>query len=139
MSVFDADLLQAYRETHYIVRTEAPFTLQIGVPSLPLRALHSALSVDASAFVTACNPFSTDVGMAANAKRHAELGAELARRGLAHVEGVGQHPANRWPGEESYLVLGITLAAARVLGENLDQNAIVWSGADAVPQLILLR
>ena len=30
-------------------------------------------------------------------------------------------------------------ANAKALGARLEQNGIVWSGADAVPQLILLR
>ena len=42
-------------------------------------------------------------------------------------------------GEASYLIFGLTLEAAKMLGMRLEQNAIVWAGVDAVPQLILLR
>ena len=41
--------------------------------------------------------------------------------------------------EESFLVYGLTLEAAKALGTRLEQNAFIWSGEDAVPQLILLR
>ena len=67
------------------------------------------------------------------------LGRALRQRSLICLEGVGRHPANQWPGEVSYLILGLTLDAAKTLGTRLEQNAIVWSGADAVPRLILLR
>jgi len=36
-------------------------------------------------------------------------------------------------------VYGLTLEAAKTLGSRLEQNAFVCNGADAVPQLILLR
>ena len=84
-------------------------------------------------------PFSQILDDEANAERHAALGQELGRRSLASIEGIGQHPSNLWPGEPSYLVFGLTLVAAKTLGTRLEQNAIVWTGTDAVPQLILLR
>ena len=43
------------------------------------------------------------------------------------------------PCEPSYLVFCLTLVAANTLGIRLEQYAIVWTGTDAVPQLILLR
>ena len=67
------------------------------------------------------------------------MGRELGQRSLACVEGTGQHPSNRWPGEASYLIFGLTLEATKTLGTRLEQNAIVWKGTDAVPQLVLLR
>ena len=138
-SVIDAGLIQAFRETHYQVHGAEPFTLQVDEPSAALAAAHKRFRTDCSAFITACNPFSEDVGAESNGQRHADLGLELARRSLAHVEGIGQHPSNGWPGEPSYLVFGLTLEAAKTLGRALRQNAIVWSDADAVPRLILLR
>jgi len=41
--------------------------------------------------------------------------------------------------EPSLLVFGLPLETAGPLGKKLDQNAIVWCGGDAVPELILLR
>jgi hypothetical protein len=37
------------------------------------------------------------------------------------------------------LILGLDLEAARTLGNRMEQNAIVWIGADAVPELVLLK
>ena len=36
-------------------------------------------------------------------------------------------------------MVGLAQEAAKALGTRLEQNAIVWAGGDAVPQLILLR
>ncbi|WP_454719494.1 MULTISPECIES: DUF3293 domain-containing protein [Cupriavidus] len=143
-SRIDPALIQAYLETRYHVRGNAPLTLAIGVPSPALAALHAAAGVDCSAFVTAWNPYSRpQPDPAANARRNAarqqRLARELAGLGLAAIDGIGQHPSGGWPGEESLLVLGLALDAARALGARHGQNAIVWSGADAVPRLILLR
>lgn len=139
VSRVDADTLKAYRETLYRVHGQFGFTLRIGQPSPALLSVHQRHKVDCSAFLTACNPFSRSLDVAANAVRQAALGRELARRSLSCLPGTGQHPSNGWPGEESFLALGLTLESAKALGTRFEQNALVWSGIDAVPRLILLR
>jgi hypothetical protein len=138
----DAATIQAYRETDYRVGGEQPFTLRIGQESPELAALLARHRQRHAAYVTACNPYSCTLSSAENARRHAELGAELTRRGLLHIEGIGQHPTGVWPGEPSYLVLGLDYEAARALGNRLQQNAFVWCDEPAVhtvPELIMLR
>ncbi len=138
-SAIDPPTLQAYLETDYRVHGEPGFTLRVGRASAELLAAHKRRRTDCSAFLTACNPFSQPLDAAASAARQAALAKELSGRSLAFVPGVGQHPSNGWPGEDSFLVFGLTLEAAKALGTRLEQNGLVWSGADAVPQLILLR
>lgn len=138
-SIIDAATLQAYRDTHYRVHASEPFTLRIGETCPALAAAHQSCRTDSSAFITAFNPFSQVLSDELNAQRHAQLRRELDLRSLKYIEGVGQHPSNQWPGEVSYLVFGLGLEAAKNLGSKFEQNAIVWSGADATPQLILLR
>ncbi len=139
-SVIDREIIQAYLETQYHVHGDAPATLVAGQANAALAALHRAAGVTCSAFITAWNPFSQPAcDVASNARRQAELARELTQRGLRVIDGIGQHPSGHWPGEESFLVLGLTLEDAKAIGVRHAQNAIVWSGADAVPQLILLR
>lgn len=138
-SIIDAATVQAYRETDYKAHGDEPFTLSVGEPCKALAAAHKHHLVDCSAYITACNPFSQRLDEQANAERQAALGRELGQHSLASIEGIGQHPSNRWPGEASYLVFGLTLEAAKTLGVRLEQNAIIWTGRDAVPQMILLR
>ncbi len=138
-SIIDAGTVQAFRETEYRVHGDEPFTLKVGETCSALAAAHKRYRVECSAYITACNPFSQILDDAANAERHAALGREISQRSLASIEGIGQHPSNQWPGEASHLIFGLTLEAAKALGTRLEQNAIVWAGGDAVPQLILLR
>lgn len=139
-SVIDPEIIQAYLETHYHVHGGAPAILRVGEASASLAALHDASGVKCSTFMTAWNPFSRQAtDEADNARRQAALASELAQRGLTFIDGIGQHPSNAWPGEPSFLVLGLALEDAKALGARHEQNAIIWSGADAVPQLILLR
>ncbi|MCY1197662.1 hypothetical protein D9M68_58360 [compost metagenome] len=138
-SAIPQDVIQAYLETHYHVRGNAPATLKVGEANPVLSDLHGVAGVACSAYITACNPFSEEQEPARNAELQQALAETLRQRGLRHIDGIGQHPSNGWPGEASYLVLGLGLDDARALGTQLGQNAIVWSGADAVPRLVLLR
>jgi hypothetical protein len=118
---------------------DAPVTLRVGVACAGLALLHEHYRTDCSAFITACNPLGEVVEAAVNAQRQEALAAEVSRQGLKALAGIGQHPTNTWQGEPSLLVLGLTRAAARALGEQFEQNAIIWAGAAAVPELLLLR
>lgn len=138
-SAIDPRTVQAYLETEYIVHGEPGFTLRVGQSRPDLLSAHKRQETDCSAFLTACNPFSEAFDAAANAARQAALAEELSRRSLVFLPGIGRHPSNDWPGEDSFLVFGLALEAAKVLGAKFEQNALVWAGADAVPQLILLR
>lgn len=138
-SLIDRDTLQAYRETHYHVHGTAPMRLEIGITSPELADLHAAHRVSSSAFITACNPFSQTLADAANTERQLALASDLRQRNLSFIDGVGQHPSNAWPAEASFLILGVSRDEASELGVRHRQNAIVWCGLDAVPQLVLLR
>lgn len=139
MTAIAPSTVQAYLETDYRVAAAAPFVLKAGVASAPLASLYRAHRTDCCAFITACNPYSRIVGEQENAERQVELARELTRLGLTLFDSVGRHPAGGWPEEPGYLVLGLSLAAAKALGEKHRQNAIIWCGPDALPELVLLR
>lgn len=138
-TVIDSGTVLAYRETEYQARGRAAFIMKVAEPCPELAMAYRHHQVHCSAYVTAFNPYSRRLSAKNNAVRHALLGRWLHRQRLRANEGVGQHPSKQWPGEASYLILGLSLKAAKRLGARLKQNAIIWSGADAVPQLILLR
>ncbi|RCJ07391.1 DUF3293 domain-containing protein [Cupriavidus necator] len=133
------DVIQAYLETHYHVHGSAPTTLKVGEANPVLAALHQTASVACSSFITAWNPVSEQQELARDLERQQALAQTLQQRGLSFIDGIGQHPANGWLGEDSFLVLGLALNDAKALGMQLGQNAIVWSGAEALPRLSLLR
>ena len=138
-SIIDQRSIQAYLETDYHVLCEVPLTLNIGVANAGLAALHKTHSVESSAYVTACNPYSQALDVSANDARQTVLAGELQHRTLSYIEGIGQHPRNGWMGEPSFLVLGLSREAANALGNRHEQNAIVWCDHDAKPELVLLR
>lgn len=138
-SAIDPRTVQAYLETEYRVHGQPGFALRVGEASAALHAAHRFHHTDCSAFLTACNPFSAALDAASNAARQAALAAELTRRGLVFLHGIGQHPTNGWPGEDSFLVFGLALEAAKLLGRRFEQNGFIFSGAYAVPRLVLLR
>lgn len=133
------DIVQAYLETDYRVHADPAFTLRVGVQSAELMTLHKSLGKVCSTFITAWNPWSKQLGRLDNKALNAMLSRELDTLGLPHLEGIGQHPSNAWPGEESFLVFGLPLDESKALGSRYEQNALIWCGEDATPQLILLN
>lgn len=131
--------IQAYRETEFRVFSDAPLTLRIAERNGALLGLYKDHRYDSCAFVTACNPLGQLYDAAENARLQDQLANELKFRSLNFIAGEGKHPGGDWLGEPSFLVFGLSLESTRALGKMLDQNAIVWCGADAVPKLILLR
>jgi len=142
-SLITPALIQAYLAAHYRVDAQPPFTLQVGVFSEPLARHFQRHSCDCAAFLTACNPLSEDVGEAGNAARQAALARDLENLGLRLIDGMGldgqDEGPQKWPGEASFLVFGLSLEASQALGRKYAQNALIWCGQDAVPQLILLQ
>jgi len=138
------ELLQAYRETSYIVESEETggaegrFVLSIGIASLPLMSLYRRHGVNCAAFVTAFNPHSRRATNARNHAMQARLRSWTQHHGYFFLQGVGRHPDGTWPGEPSLLVLGMTRAQARETGREYGQAGIVWCDHDAIPRLILL-
>lgn len=138
-SLLEPNLIDAFLATDYRVNGPQPFTLKINRKSQSLEKLYEEHGHNCAAYLTSCNPYSENVGDIANASLHRELARELAARGFFFLPGVGQDSLGKWPGEPSYLILGMDLDAAKTLGQKYRQNALVWCGPDAVPQLILLR
>jgi hypothetical protein len=139
LSEIDPSTLQAFKETEYRVDADPPFALRIGEPCEELAIHFKKAKVDCCAYITSVNPFSEQLDAASNAGRQADLECELNHRCLAFIPGIGQHPSNEWPGEASFLVLGLSLEAAKIMGRKYEQNALVCCGPDMVPRLILLR
>jgi hypothetical protein len=136
-------LIAAYRSANYRVESSCEtFVLRIDQYSEPLARLFAASDHHCAAFVTACNPLGALQTIEANRTATSRLAGRL--RQLAKGEGrvftgTGCDLARTWPEENSFLVLGLDLDAARALGREFGQNAIVWAGNDAIPRLVLLR
>jgi hypothetical protein len=139
-SLIAPEKIRAYLATDYrLGHTDQDIVLRIGEPSERLAALFIAHGVDCGAFLTAYNPLGTQQPDEANDRAHAELAAQIAALRLEAIEGSGSEEGSEWPSERSYFALGMDLGTAKRIGQLFDQDAIVWVGADAVAELVLLR
>lgn len=135
----DRALVSAYRATRYRVFGAAPFEMSVDRRCAPLQALMREAGARGAAFVTAWNPHGETQPPALNRERQDALRDTLRERGLHFIEGFGAHAQDERRGEDSLLVLRLDRLAACMLGETLGQNAILWSGSNAIPRLVLLR
>lgn len=133
----EPELRQAFEETHYQVHHEPPFTLHIGQNCPELDALLKTSGLDTAAFITAWNPRAQPLDEHENRTRQRQLTDEIKRRSLRRIEGMGQHPSNNWPGEESMLILGLQLEAARALCVQFRQLACVVYRRGEAAQLLV--
>jgi len=136
----EPEKVRAYLATDYQLGDEADeVVLKIGTSSDQLAALFASYGVTCGAFLTAYNPKGLLQSDAANDLGHAELEHLLRNKGLTAIEGAGSEDGSDWAPERSWFAPGLALAPAKELGAHFAQDAIVWVGPDAVPQLILLR
>jgi len=130
----------AYQTTNYQFGLgESEIVLNIGKHSSRLALLFSTNLVNCGAFITAFNPQGTIQSDHANENAHIELLHNLQALGLQCIGGAGSNASSDWPAELSYFALGLELDPAKKIGHHFNQDAIVWVGADVIPQLILLR
>lgn len=134
------DKVRAYLATDYrLGHTPQDIVLTIGQRSDRVAALFAEKGATCGAFLTAYNPRGAVQPDSANDQAHAQLAAQLQESGHQAIEGSGSEDGTDWPSEKSYFALGLALEPAKAIGIHFDQDAIVWVGPDAVPQLILLR
>jgi hypothetical protein len=132
--------VRAYLATDYrLGHTDQDIVLNIGQRSERLAVLFADKGVNCGAFLTAYNPRGALQPDAANHLAHAQLATQLAQLGHEVIAGSGSEKGSDWAAEESYFALGLALEPAKAIGAHFDQDAIVWVGSDAEPQLILLR
>ena len=133
-------LIEAYRKAIYRIEVgEQPFDLRVDQLSSGLSALMQQREVHCCGLVTASNPRGQVRDEADNARRHHHLLRCVDALGYAHLTAWGLDPDERWPDEQSLLILGIPRPAACELAAEFEQNALLWMTGEAIPRLILLR
>lgn len=134
--MIDESLRQAYLATDYILAVGAvSIRLNIGRDAPELDRLLTARSVDTAAFVTAWNPRSAWLPVAENLLLAARLAAAVEECGFQSLPVTTTADDPRWI-EQGLFILGISEEAARRLGRDFDQNAIVMVNRGSPPRLI---
>jgi len=136
-SELDQTTIEAYRSARY--RIDGRFDLIVDRSSTELGAWHAAHGRSCSALITAYNPGGCICSNLDNQVANRRLADIIGKTGLPFLFTVGLDPEGQWPPEPGFLIAGLERDSAEELGRRFGQNAIVWSGADAVPCLLLLR
>jgi uncharacterized protein DUF3293 len=131
------ELLEAYRNTEYVVFGRPELVLRIGVPSADLDELLEAEGAATAAFITAENPRGVKASAYRNEIANAALVESQNQAGYRCFEGEGRDPKGKWK-ERSVLVVGIGREAAEKVGRAFEQNAIVFVARGKAPELVVL-
>ncbi len=135
-SSLDPDLIQAYRDTDYIVSDDPPLLLRIGEQNDGARILMANFDVESGAFITAWNPGSQQLSEDENIDRQMALLSSIEALRLNYLVGSGERDGWR---EYSYFVLGASMDTATELAQEYEQNAFVFVGPSGTPELITLK
>jgi uncharacterized protein DUF3293 len=140
-----ASLVEAYLSTIFAVSSDGgdhflfqSFTMHFNKKSTELERIHAHHGVNSSMIITAFNPFSEVLGLGENLRNNQVLADYLDEHHLPRYNVSGQSPCGNWV-EPSFLVLGADERFAKMVGEKFQQNAVVHSGADCVPTLVMLK
>ena len=137
-SKLDQQLIEAYKATTYEVK-RLGLALRIGVKNRPLEEFLIDNNEFSFAFVSAYNPFSQPLSEMENKARHQQLIIWLKSKGWRYASGYGIPDETNWLPEKSVLILGISRKKAIALGNELEQNAVIFGILGNAPELVLLR
>jgi hypothetical protein len=130
-------LWDAYRRTTYLAHTpDGDIRINPGRRSPSLDGVLTERRLREWAYLTAYNPASRRLPEEENVRRQRELVAAVRDLGLAFLEGEGIGADAHWPAEPSILILGIESDAARALGRQFGQLAIVVGQAGQPARLV---
>jgi hypothetical protein len=139
-STISGSLIANYTHADYRIGTAADcITLKIDQYSEPLAQFLVTLNQSCAAIISAYNPYSQLVSDEENVAAHESLRHILTCHAYQGIESVHTDPTGVWPAEKSFFIPGIDIHSAKSLGQQFNQNAIVWIDRDAIPRLVLLR
>ena len=130
------DLVEAYKETDFNIY-EPRITINVGKVNQELDQLLKTHNCIDWAYITAWNPYSELTDHSINEENNNRLRNDLNKYKLYEGEGVGSDKS--WEPEKSFLILGIPLDEAILIGKKYRQNAIVVGKLNEPPQLIWIR
>ena len=137
-SKLDQQLIEAYKATTYEVK-RLGLALRIGEKNRHLEEFLIDNNVFSYAFISACNPYSQPLSEMENKARHLQLTIWLKSKGWRYASGYGIPDQTNWLPEKSALILGISKKKAIELGNELEQNAVIFGLLGKPPELVLLR
>ena len=136
LHIRDIELLQAYIATGYHVCLDKHTTIELRIGQSCSR-LHQHLDIGVGlAVITAWNPRSQNCSAEMNHLRQQAFRNRLNAEDYTFYNAVGRSLTGPWS-EDSLAISNITLAAAVELGNEQDQNAVVWLSKQRLPTIVL--
>jgi hypothetical protein len=140
MSKIDQEKIIAFQKTIYTVFTGVEkISFTIGTRSDELKNLFCSKNEKTGVFITAFNAYGQIQSDNMNKVSNENLLFDLTKLAEYVYLGQGADPTGNWPPEVSFLALGVDIKTSKELGQKHHQDAIVWIGEGAVPELFLLR
>lgn len=134
-AMIDQRLQNAYEKAIYRIFLP-PISWKIGdhVPELEhILAEHEKTS---ACFVTAYNPASISLNKAENEMRQNQLIEVVKAYDWPYFIGQGEDETGYWPAEASLLLLGLSEAESKSIGQQFGQNAVVFLEIGAPARLL---
>jgi len=133
------DYLSAYKSTDYILFEPEALVLTVDQFSPQMENLLIRYNCKTAAFLTAWNPLSQATDGRSNQLAQQKLAADLDSLDVIIFDGIGKARDGDWPGEESFLVLGIERASADQLAVKYNQYAWLWIERANPVELVMTR
>jgi hypothetical protein len=129
-------LNNAFRQTDYsFTDGGSTIVMRLDGANLELLSYLGKKQISSWAYITAWNPTSLPQADACNQSQQQHLLEHLKVYEIFKGEGKGRD--GNWPPEESYFVAGISREDAITLGKEFRQTAILVSGKNLEPELVL--
>lgn len=133
------ELMQAYLSTTFCIDDLGlKFEFQPNVFCPDLQKLHHTHNCQTSALITAFNPYSVAQNHQTNDNLQAQLVHDLKQDSFTLLNGYGKSSDEScdWV-EMSVLALNIDYDSALEYATKYKQNAFVWVGPSAIPELVI--
>ena len=130
------ELFIAYKETDFNVSNQS-ITIKIGENNDLLNNLLLEHGAEEWAYITPFNPYSKVLSEEQNEQRFKELRNKIVNYKYFEGEGVGKDPS--WKPERSFLIFGISKEKAMEIGNEYEQNAIVYGVINQLPEFLVLQ
>lgn len=133
------DLLSAYHNALYWVRSNPTILLRIGTFSEAARDLLNKHDADSAVIITSDNPKSELRSEEENSFFRDKLQQEVIQTQCPFFLTVSVDPAGQWPDEHGFLLLDLPLEETERLMRKFGQWATIWIEKDATTRLLLQR
>jgi len=95
--------------------------------------------IESWAFLTPCNPNSTQVPEIQNKNNLIKLEEKLKNLQMGYYSALHKADNQNWPDEPSFLLINVSLDSVQELSEEYHQSAFIYGQSGSEPEIIFYR